>query len=344
MISTKRKVVFFSELHSLLSSGMDLNNTFNLLYSNEQNPRIKSLINGIHNSVISGSSLWNALEKTNEFSPLDYGVIRIGEETGKIADSTSFLFNYYQNKIEQQRMLWGALSYPIIIFITAITVVVFMILVIVPMFEQVYSRLGGVLPKLTIIIIGASKLLPEFIILFSTVILVLSIVRHFIKGKDYYRAKSSSLLLSLPLIGSIIKKNNQARFCSLMHLLTSSGLSITYCLSMVSGILTFFPYQNSLFQMEKDLNEGEMLTDGIAKFPNLYSSKLRTLIRVAEETNSLPVVFRRQSEEISKELSYKIKLICNMMEPALIIFVGALVAIILISMYLPMFRLGSIMS
>ncbi|MCD8185040.1 MAG: type II secretion system F family protein [Rikenellaceae bacterium] len=107
------------------------------------------MLEEIHREIIRGSPLWESLSNHKTFTALDCGVVRIGEETGKLYESLEFLAEYYRKKAAQRRMVTAALSYPLIILIVAVIVLVFMLLVIVPMFEQVYARMGGELPTIT---------------------------------------------------------------------------------------------------------------------------------------------------------------------------------------------------
>lgn len=161
-----KKEVLFSELHSLLTSGLDFGRSFRLLIDGETDKRVKVLLEELYASVIIGHSLWESFVASGKFSPLDSGVLRIGEETGRVDESLRFLADYYRKREEQRRMITGAVSYPLIILSTAMLVLVFMILVIVPMFEQVYARMGGELPAITRWIISLSGNFPVYLLTF----------------------------------------------------------------------------------------------------------------------------------------------------------------------------------
>ena len=132
-----RKETLFSELSSLLASGLDFSRSFSLLTEGEEKGRIKEMLKSIHCSVVKGNALWQALEENGGFSPLDRGVVRIGEETGRLSEALVFLAEYYRKRIARRRMISSAVSYPLVVLGTAVIVLVFMILVVVPMFEQV---------------------------------------------------------------------------------------------------------------------------------------------------------------------------------------------------------------
>ena len=163
-IKDGKKESLFSELHSLLSSGLDFGRSFRLLIEGENDKRLKRVLESIYASVVRGQTLWESFAAGKRFSALDYGVLRIGEETGRVDESLRFLADYYHKRVEQRRLVTGAISYPLIILVTAIVVLVFMITVIVPMFEQVYARMGGELPGITRWIIGFSKNFPTYLL------------------------------------------------------------------------------------------------------------------------------------------------------------------------------------
>lgn len=344
MIKDSKKEMIFSELNSLLTAGLDFSRAFELLISEEGDEKIKSTLVKIYSSVVKGNSLWISMEQNGQFLPIDYGVIKIGEETGKIAEALAFLTEYYHKKIAQSRMISAAVSYPLIIIFTATVVVIFMVLVIVPMFEQVYSRMGGELPVMTKWIIAFSKSFPVWMGAFSITGGISATALYLLRNEDVVRKNTSAFLLKLPLINTIIKKNYQSRFCKLLYLLTGSGVPLLYGINILKDIITFYPYRVSFIAISNDLQKGQLFWISMSNFKTIYNNKLITLLRVAEETNTLPEMLKKQGEELSVELEYKIRFLCNMLEPALILTVGAIVAVILISMYLPMFKLGGIMT
>ena len=341
-IKDGKKESLFSELHSLLSSGLDFGRSFCLLIEGENDKRLKRVLESIYASVVKGQTLWESFAAGKRFSALDYGVLRIGEETGRVDESLRFLADYYHKRVEQRRLVTGAISYPLIILVTAIVVLVFMITVIVPMFEQVYARMGGELPGITRWIIDFSKNFPTYLLIGISVVIIL--VGYFwLNGKsDSTRSFLSRLVLKIPLAGELIRKNYQARFCKLLYLLCSSEVPLLQGIGMLKDIITFYPYQRSFDIICEGLKRGEFFADKLGEFPHIYDRKLYTLVRVGDETNRLEDMLQKQGEDLTRELEHKLKQLGNLLEPVLIMGVGGLVAIVLISMYLPMFRLGGV--
>ncbi|MDL2319679.1 type II secretion system F family protein [Alistipes sp. OttesenSCG-928-B03] len=342
-IKDGRKELLFSELLSLLSSGLDFSHSFKLLISGETDDQMRRLLQTMYDKVVSGSSLWQAMSDSGRFTALDYGVVRIGEETGRLNESLQFLNDYYHKKVAQSRMVSSALSYPVIIFIMAVVVVIFMLAVVVPMFEQVYSRMGSELPAMTRWIISASQKFPVYAAVIGTVVVGGVVLLYMFRETVGVRSALSSIALRVPLAGNIIKKNYQAHFCKLLYLLTSSGVPLLSGIAMLRDIITFYPYQLSFTTIAGGLQRGELFAANLEKYPRLYSRKLTTLLRVGEETNRLPEMLLKQGEDLTRELEYRLKQMGNMLEPMMIFLIGILVAVILISMYLPMFKLGGVM-
>lgn len=340
-ISDPRREALFSELNSLLSSGMDFNRAFGMLVQGERDKDTKALLGQIHGNVIKGDPLWRTLEKCGRFSALDCGVVRIGEETGKLNESLGFLSEYYRKKAAQKRMVSSAVSYPLIIMAVAVVVLIFMVTVVVPMFEQVYSRMGGELPSVTQAVIRFSRNFKNYFFVFAAVCVALAVLIALYKNTDAWQRFRTTLLLRIPVVKDLLRKHYQGHFCKLMYLLCSSGVPLLQGIRMLEGIITFYPYRRSFAEISDNLNGGGSFSDSMAKFPNLYEAKLVTLLKVGEETNTLPQMLERQGETLSVELEHRLKQLGNLLEPLMIMFVGVLVATVLISMYLPMFKLGT---
>ncbi len=338
-----KKEMIFAELASLISSGLDFSRAFTLLIDGQQNKNVKAVLKQIYERVVSGMLLWQALEKSGQFSNLDSGVIHIGEETGRLNEVLEFLSNYYHNRIAQRRIVMAAVRYPLIVLCTALIVVAFMLSVIVPMFEEVYTRMGGELPALTKWIIAVSKSFPTYATIIGTIVIAVAGALYYYRTRKSVRSFLATVTLRTPILSGIIRRTNQMHFCKLLNLVTESGVPLLNGIDMLGGVITFYPYQQSFATMATGVRRGELLSSNMAKFPKLYGNKLVAMIHVGEETNKMPAMFARQGEELTKELEFNLQKIGALLEPSLIIFVGVLVAVVLISMYMPMFSLGGIM-
>ena len=333
------KRTFFSQLQTLIRSGLSFSRAFELIIEGAKTKE-KALYVRIFDEVVSGKELWRSLEADKAFTELDRSVVRIGEETGRLVDALEFLTDYYQKREEQKRMVTSALSYPIITLSIAVIVLVFMLLVVVPMFEQVYARMGGELPAITRKIIGMSESAPA--VLGIMVLLGLSMygVRNMFGSSDKYQSITSGIVMRLPLVSGLIRKYQVSRFSRIMHLLVSSDVPILQALYLMRGIITFYPYRQSIEEVCRMIEKGQTLTGGMDKYENLYGKRFLVLLKVGEETNSIEQMLLTQANDTNAELEHEIKQLNNIVEPFLILAIGIIVAFVLIAMYMPMFKLG----
>lgn len=340
LITDKKKYLLFAELHSLLKAGLSFSRSFEMLIDGDNKSSETAILEETYRQILNGMEFWRALESSAGFSKLDTGVVRIGEETGKLDQSLQFLSDYYRKKNEQRNILIGALSYPMVIVITAVLVLFFMITVVIPMFEQVYSRMGGSLPEITQFMVRMSAKFPAFCVAFAFVGIALVLIRIFWGETEKYKQITSSLLLRIPFIGNLINSHYQAQFCKLLYLLVSSDVPLLQSLEMLKGIIRFYPFLNSFEVISEGLKRGDTFSENLSKFKNIYGRKLTALIRVGEETNCLDKMFLNLSNDITQELEHKLKRLGSILEPLLILCIGTIVAFVLIAMYLPMFKLG----
>lgn len=341
--SDSRRESFYAELHALLTAGLDFSYAFRLLIDCEHDSQSKMLLTHLYNEVVEGKTLWQAMEHSREFRKLECGVIRIGEETGRLAETLDFLNTYFHKRASQRKLISSAVSYPIVILVVAGAVVTFMLSVVVPMFAEVYMRMGGELPALTRNVVSFAQAFPgraAIIILFCGGI---GMLWYMNREKPRVQSLLTTMWMRLPLIGTIVRKNYESQTCRLLHLLISSGVPLLTAVLMLRDVVEFWPYRQSFGFIAHMLERGESFVDGLAHFPNLYDRKLLALVHVGEETGRLPEMLCRRADTLTIELEYAIRRMGSMLEPLLILLVGILVAIILIAMYLPMFSLGGIM-
>lgn len=339
-LSYKRKERFYGDLGILVNSGLDLKSAFNLLIEERKNENEKQVFKLLYESMEAGNSLAEGMKKTGCFDPYEIYSIQIGEESGRIHIIITNLSEFYERKIEQNKIISGALTYPLLVLATAIIVLIFMFFFIVPMFEDVFTRFGGELPALTGFIINISGWFQEhgLMVLFFIAGLILLLKK--LRSNSDYRNLITKIKLAIPFFSSFYKKIYLARFSEALALLSSANIHITSSLTMVNKMIDFSPIQKAIPEVIKDLESGISLKASLKKH-SIFDSRMITLIGVAEEVNALENVFTKLSKQYNKELNHSSKQLGTILEPILILFVGGIVATILISMYLPMFKLST---
>jgi type IV pilus assembly protein PilC len=339
-MNDKRKERFYNELKVLLTAGLDIRASLELLHSDAATPEESKLYGLILANLDSGLSFAESIEKTNHFTTYEYYSLRIGEETGSVIIILNDLSDYYKKKIKQKRKLSGALSYPLIVIVIALLAVIFMLRFVVPMFADMLSRFNTELPALTKYIIEASGFLGDYSLPLLLVFVGAATLGWSQRKKVWFRKASANFVMRLPFVGRLTQKIYLERFTHSMQLLLSAKTNLIDSLDLVSKMVGYYPLETSLETIRKDILTGSSLHASMGKYP-VYPKRLISLIRVAEESNQLDKMFGRISVQLTEELEHETTLLGSVIEPFMILFLGIMVAVILVAMYLPMFKLGT---
>lgn len=339
--SNKIKEDFYTELSVLLKTGVSLKNALELLQGSQKKKHNQAVLQNITDSIVSGKSLSEALEQQKYFTEYEYYSLKIGEETGTLAKISEQLGDFFFRKNEQRRNLISAMTYPIIIMSTALLVVIFMLNFVVPMFQDIFEQQKIELPAITSFIISTSTFFQKSGWLIFCLILSLFPLKFTLSKKKWFKKIKDQLLLKLPFLGKFIKVVYLSQFAQAVALLTSAKVPVVNGIQLVKKMILFFPLQNALKDVEEDILSGVAFSDALAKH-KLFDHKMIALVKVAEETNQMEFVFDRINVQYNVEVKQKSKLLSTIMEPFIILIVGVLVGVILIAMYLPMFKLSSV--
>ena len=342
LFSNKVKEDFYTELSVLLKAGIRLKDGLELIENAIKKKTQKEKLKNISNAIVAGVSLSEAIKSHKEFTEYEYYSLKIGEETGTLTEVTKQLGEFYKRKNEQKRNLISALTYPIIILTTAVLVVVFMLQYVVPMFQDIFEQQKVELPAITKFIIQCSEFIKSYGSLLLIVIVVLIFSRAFFNKKVWYKNTKDKFILKLPIIGEFVKTVYLSQFTQAVSLLTASKVPIVNSIQLVKQMINFYPLQNALEAVEQEILKGKSLSESL-KLHNFFDDKMVALVKVAEETNQNEFIFQRLNEQYNTQVQQKSKLLSTLLEPLIIMLVGVLVGVILIAMYLPMFKLSSVL-
>ncbi|MEP5340007.1 MAG: type II secretion system F family protein [Algibacter sp.] len=340
--SNKVKEDFYSELSVLLKAGVSLKAGLELIEKSEKKKPNKFILNTISSDIVSGQSLSEALKKHKQFTNYEFHSVKIGEETGTLAQVIEQLGSFFLRKNEQRRNLIGALTYPIIILSTAVLVVGFMLTYVVPMFQDIFKQQGVELPAITKFIISLSEFIQTYGMLLFFIFIALLVSKSFLNKKKRFKQIKDKLILKLPFIGNFVKTVYLSQFTQAVSLLTASKVPVVNSIQLVKQMIDFYPLQHALEIVEQHILKGESLSQSLS-YHKLFDDKMIALVKVAEETNQTEYIFDRLNKQYNTQVQQQSKMLSTIMEPFIILIVGVLVGVILIAMYLPMFKLSSVM-
>lgn len=341
-LNDKLKERFYSDFLTLLKAGIDVQNALTILSTETSSKKYVSIIQQIEQDLTKGKTLSEAMSNSEEFTTYEINSIKIGEETGKLNMILEQLSKFYYGKIKLKRLMVKGMSYPVLILVSTIGVLVFMLNFVVPMFKDAFSQFDEELPQITLNILAASDWLKANFGYLFLVLLLIGIWFYLQRKKTWFRKFFSGVFIKIPFFGKLIKQIYLTRFYQFMFLLTNAKHNLVQSVTLVKDVIGFYPIEEALKKTEQDLKKGEFLHASLEK-SDFFESRLITLVKVAENTNQLDAMFKKLSFQEQESLEIKTETIGTIIEPIMIILVGFLVVIILISMYLPLFNLGNLM-
>lgn len=336
----KEKSRLYSDLHLLLSSGLDIHTVMSIQMDQSQREKERKIHEDVKQDIVSGMSMAEAFRTHNLAGVYEYNALKIGEESGKIEGVLKEIARYYERKIKQRRQVVGALTYPVLVLVTALLAVGFMLNVIVPMFEEVFERFQGNLPALTQRIIDISDWMKSNGWILLVILFCVILITRFLGKRIWFRSTWHRTLLKIPVFGKLIKDIESARFCHIMSLLTGAKSPLVQSLTMVADMIGFLPLKNAVSHSANEISSGKPFFRTLEE-SGFFDRKFSSLIKASEEVNRLDHAFNQLNDQYNQDIDHRLSVLSSLMEPLLIIFVGGLVAVILIAMYLPLFQIGT---
>ncbi|WP_025741259.1 type II secretion system F family protein [Aquimarina pacifica] len=340
--NSKKKEQWYAELSVLLKSGIDLRSGLSLLSETQKKEKDQKLMASMVDKLIAGSSFSEIIKSDKNFTDYEYYAIKIGEQTGELAKIAVELSEFYKRKNELRREIVSALTYPIIVLCTAMIVIIFMLRYVVPMFVDIFKQNQVELPKITKGIINFSNFMGDNGLLLLLLGLIMIGGVFFVSKKVWFRKILGNVQLKLPILGNYFNRIYMAQFTQAIALLTSAKVPMVESMDLVKNMIDFYPLQEGLRTAKKMVLAGDSLSKSFSQSP-IFDKKMIAMMRVAEETNQTEFIFQKLSEQYNQQVKYQSQVISNVLNPLLTIFVGIIVGVILIAMYLPMFRLSSVM-
>ncbi|WP_103069716.1 type II secretion system F family protein [Aquimarina sediminis] len=339
--NTKKKEQWYAELSVLLKSGIDLRSGLELLSDTQKKEKDQKLMKSMLSQLVTGTPFSEILKNDKNFTDYEYYAIRIGEQTGELAQITLELSDFFKRKNELKREIVAALTYPIIVMCTAMIVIAFMLRYVVPMFVDIFKQNNVDLPGVTKGIINFSNFISDHgALLFGAIVICIGVF-FFVSKKQWYRKILGSVQLKIPILGNYFRKIYMAQFTQAISLLTSAKVPMVESIDLVKNMISFYPLQQGLHKTKQMVLAGDALSASFAKSP-IFDKKMIAMVRVAEETNQTEFIFQKLNEQYNQQVKYQSQVISNVLNPILTLFVGVIVGVILIAMYLPMFRLSSV--
>jgi len=345
-IPTRDLVVFTRQLSTMIDAGLPLVRSLEVIREQQPNAAFKVIIGKVKEDVEGGSSFADALEKhPKAFDSLFANLARAGEAAGVLDVVLQRLASYLEKMDGIKRRIKGAMIYPAVVISVAVIVLAVIMIFVVPTFAELFKDLGTTLPSLTLVIVNISTWLKSNIIylLIAIVIMIIGISSLYSKSLKARRLMDG-FLLKVWLIGNLLLKTVIARFCRTLATLTSGGLPILDGLEITAKSAGNIVVEEAIMDARKSVSEGQLLAEPLATRPKIFPPMVVQMISVGEQTGNLDDMLDKIADFYEDEVDVAVAAMLSALEPAMIFFLGCTVGIIVVAMYLPMFKLVATMA
>ncbi|MFH1893029.1 MAG: type II secretion system F family protein [Candidatus Zixiibacteriota bacterium] len=328
---------FTRQFSTMIGAGLPMVQCLDILSQQMEAAELRKIVGQIKESVQSGTTLSEALRKHKKvFDDLYVNMVEAGEVGGALDTILVRLANYREKADQLARKVKGAMVYPIVVSIVAIGVTVAMLKFIVPVFAKMFSDLGAELPAPTQIVLNVSNILNEYFWVFILAIVAMVVVYKMIGRTSNGRLHIDKLKLRIPAIGTLIRKSSVARFSRTLGTLISSGVSILDALDTTARTAGNRVVHDAIKKATVAIAEGDTIT-GPLKESGVFPPMVVQMISVGEKTGGLDDMLNKIADFYDEEVDAAVAALTSLIEPVVIVVMGAVIGGILIAMYLPMF-------
>ncbi len=338
-VTVKDKAVFSRQLAVMQGAGVPLVRALGILSDNCVNPKLKRALVQLSNDVQQGTNMSESMRKFPHcFDSLYVAMIQAGEVGGVLDEVLERLSRLLEDTARLQNQIKSAMSYPVTVGSFAVLVFLGMTMFLIPVFAGIFEQIGGELPMFTQIMLNISGFLRSYAALSIPVVCIIGSIVI----KQYYatpvgRKQIDAMMLKLPLFGDIIQKNAVARFSRTFSALTRAGVPILTALEIVRDTSGNQVIADAIDNSRKEVQSGGMLS-GALNAEKAFPVMAIQMMMIGEETGELDAMLAKVADFYEDEVEQAVKAMTSVMEPLMIVVVGIMVGSILLSMYLPMFK------
>ena len=336
--AVKDKAVFASQMAALVSAGVPIVRSLEILAEQQKLPMFKRALLRISKDVNQGSSLGAALRRWPKvFDNLSVAMVEAGEAGGVLEEVLKRLAKLLEDNAKLQNQIRGALGYPVTVLVIAIGVFLGMTIFLIPTFAGIFEDLGAELPAFTQLMVDLSALMrSSFSLLLVGGLLLLVWLLKRAYGTKVGRRRMDGVMLKLPLFGDLIRKTATAQFCRTFSSLTRAGVPILMALDIVRDTVGNRVLSEAIEASKNEVQQGGTLSLALQRrkvFPTMAVS----MLVIGEESGGVDAMLSKVADFYEDEIAATVKAMTAMLEPAMIVIVGGIVGSILLAMYLPMF-------
>jgi len=330
------------QLSTMLEGGIPITIALDTIAEDAEHSNLGPILQSISEKVKKGQSFSDGIaEFPKVFNNLSCALILAGETSGNLGGALGKLAEYFDNRDKLARKIKGATAYPIFVMSFITLIVIFIMAFIVPRFKTIFDQLGGKLPAFTRGFMAFYDILRHNIIYmigFVFVLIIFGVLFNKTKKGHYFFSRA---VLNIPLLGNVFSQAFVAMFCKTMSTLLSSGVSVLEVFDVLSGMTGNDIMKSAVVQARENIVEGSNISSSMSAagfFPNMVIK----MVQVGEESGSLPIVLGKTSEHYERRIDSTVNTLTSLLEPIMIVSVGAVVSVVVIALYLPIFSMSDV--
>ena len=342
-IKQKDIAVFTRQLSTMMRAGVPLIQSFDIVARGSTNPKMTRLLTDIRSDVETGTSLSAAFRKHPlHFDALYCNLVEAGEAGGILEALLDRLAVYQEKTMAIKNKIKSALIYPVAVLVVAFVVLAVIMIFVIPAFEDVFKSFGADLPTPTLVVIAMSKFFVNYwYLIFGILGGGVYFFRESWRRSVKMQKVMDRLLLRIPVFGALVNKSSVARWTRTLSTMFAAGVPLVEALDSVGGASGNAVFQEATEQIQKDVSTGSALTTSM-QTTGVFPTMVIQMCAIGEESGSLDQMLGKAAEFYEDEVDEAVKGLSSLMEPFIIVILGVLIGGIVVSMYLPIFKLGQV--
>lgn len=335
--------LFSRQLATMMESGVPMVQAFEIIEGGQSNPRMAKLLNDVKTEIQSGSSLAESLGRHPlYFDELYCNLVNAGEKAGVLDELLDTIATYKERTEEIKGKIKKAMFYPAAVLFVALGVTILLLVKVVPEFQNMFTSFGADLPGLTLMVVGASKYMQKYwwMIMGAVIGVIWGLI--FLKRRSLKFAHFlDRLSLKIPIVGSILFDAAVARFSRTLSTMFAAGVPLVEGLDTVSGAVGNVVFRDAVLQIKDDVSTGHQLQLSMSQ-TNLFPHMVVQMAAIGEESGNLDAMLGKVADYYEQEVSNAVDALSSLLEPIIMVVVGGLVGVMVVAMYLPIFKMASV--
>lgn len=342
-IKQKDIAIFTRQLATMMRAGVPLLQSFDIVARGSTNPRVTKLLNDIRSDVETGTSLAASFRKHPlHFDGLYCNLVEAGEAAGILETLLDRLAVYQEKTLEIKAKIKSALIYPVAVLVVAFVVVAVIMIFVIPAFKEVFSSFGADLPAPTLFVMAVSEIFVKWWwLIFGTIGFSVYFFLQSWRRSERMQKTMDRLMLKMPVFGSLLNKSAVARWTRTLSTMFAAGVPLVEALDSVGGAAGNAVYAEATEQIQKEITTGTALTTAMQN-AGVFPVMVLQMTSIGEESGSLDHMLGKAAEFYENEVDEAVKGLSSLLEPIIIVVLGTIIGGIVVSMYLPIFKLGQV--